>query len=65
MRSGDSRSPADTTLFWMGDQIPTWDKYDGLWSALIGLLNGGMSGYTIGHSDIGGYTTISVLHGLV
>ena len=28
-------------------------------SALIGLLNGGISGYSLGHSDIGGYTTIN------
>ena len=29
------------------------------------MLNGGMSGYTLGHSDIGGYTTIYELFGLV
>jgi alpha-glucosidase len=65
MRAGNSVSPKDTVLFWMGDQLPTFDQHDGLWSAMIGLLNGGMSGYTLGHSDIGGYTTISVLNGLV
>lgn len=48
----------------MGDQLPTFDKYDGLWSALIGQLNGGLSGFTLGHSDIGGYTAISYLDGL-
>lgn len=58
MRSGSSLSPKDTRLFWMGDQIPTFDQYDGMWSALIGQLNGGLSGYTLGHSDIGGFTTI-------
>ena len=31
-----------------------------MWSALIGQLNGGISGYSLGHSDIGGYTTIIV-----
>jgi len=25
---------------------------------MMGLLNGGLSGFTIGHSDIGAYTTI-------
>jgi len=30
---------------------------DGLQSALIGQMNGGMSGATVGHSDIGGYTS--------
>jgi alpha-glucosidase len=42
----------------MGDQLPTFDKHDGMWSALIGQLNGAMSGYTLTHSDIGGYTSI-------
>jgi alpha-glucosidase len=27
-------------------------------------MNGGLSGFTIGHSDIGGYTTIYQLDGL-
>ena len=30
-------------------------------SALTALLNGGMSGFTLGHSDIGGYTTIDYI----
>jgi alpha-glucosidase (family GH31 glycosyl hydrolase) len=50
-------SPSVTSLFWMGDQLTTFDRYDGMHSALIGLLNGGYSGFSIGHSDIGGYTT--------
>ena len=28
-------------------------------SALIGLLNGGISGFSLGHSDLGGYTSVS------
>ena len=36
----------------------SYDKYDGLQSALIGLFNSGLSGYSLGHSDIGGYTAI-------
>lgn len=44
----------------MGDQCHMWDKYDGLHSALIGILNGGLSGFSMGHSDIGGYTTVAV-----
>jgi alpha-glucosidase len=59
MRSGSTHSPAVTSLYWMGDQLPTFDKYDGLHSALIGLLNGGWSGFGIGHSDIGGYTSMN------
>ena len=42
----------------MGDQLTTLDKMDGLQSALIGQMNGGVSGLTIGHSDIGGYTSV-------
>ena len=42
----------------MGDQLTTLDKLDGLQSALIGQMNGGVSGMTIGHSDIGGYTSV-------
>lgn len=64
MRSGSTHSPASTRLFWMGDQLPTFDQYDGLWSTVIGQLNGGLSGFTLGHSDIGGYTTIYYFNGL-
>ena len=59
MRSATGLSPKDTRLFWMGDQLVSYDKYDGLHSALIGLLNSGLSGFTIGHSDIGGYTSVN------
>jgi len=65
MRSGSTHSPAYTGLYWMGDQNPTFSKYDGMQSAMIGLLNGGMSGFTLGHSDIGAYTSINQLKGLV
>lgn len=58
MRSGNTMSPKDTDLFWMGDQLPTLDKYDGMQSALIGSLNGGLTGFSLCHSDIGGYTTV-------
>ena len=59
MRSGNTISPRYTDLFWMGDQLPTLDKYDVLQSAMIGMLNGGLSGYTQGHSDVGGYTIVA------
>jgi len=59
MRSGYSQSPRYSTAFWLGDQAVTWDHYDGLKSAVIGLLNGGMSGLSINHSDIGGYTSLT------
>ena len=65
MRAGSTMSPGYTSLFWMGDQLPTLDRYDGLHSALIGLINGGVSGFGIGHSDIGGYTALDDVPHLV
>ena len=59
MRAGSTQSPGVTSLYWMGDQLPTFDRFDGLHSALNGLLNGGISGFGIGHSDIGGYTSLN------
>ncbi|MCJ8167807.1 alpha-glucosidase [Atopomonas sediminilitoris] len=58
-RAAYSRSPGLTTAMWLGDQLVTWDRHDGLHSALLGLLSGGLSGFSLNHSDIGGYTTIS------
>ena len=57
-RSGYSRSPGYSTLFWLGDQLVSWDKHDGIKSAVTGLLSSGLSGYSLNHSDIGGYTAI-------
>ena len=57
-RSGYTKSPGLTTLFWLGDQLVTWDKYDGIKTAVTGLLSSGLSGYSLNHSDIGGYTTV-------
>ncbi|MDG9929596.1 MULTISPECIES: alpha-glucosidase [unclassified Pseudomonas] len=59
MRSAFSRSPGLTTSLWAGDQLVTWDAHDGLHSALLGMLSGGLSGFALNHSDTGGYTTIS------
>jgi alpha-glucosidase len=59
-RSGSARTPAYSMLLWQGDQLTTWDKYDGLVSALHGLLNGGFSGIALNHSDTGGYTSLSL-----
>ena len=47
------------TLFWLGDQLVSWDAHDGIKSAVTGLLSGGISGFSLNHSDIGGYTTIN------
>ncbi len=58
-RSGHARTPSYALMVWEGDQLTTWDKYDGLTSALHGLIGGGFSGLSLNHSDIGGYTSLS------
>ena len=37
-RSGFTTSPSVSPLFWLGDQLPTWDERDGMASALSGTL---------------------------
>lgn len=58
-RSGYTQSPGQSTLFWLGDQMVNWGENDGIKSAVTGLLSGGMSGFSLNHSDIGGYATIN------
>lgn len=58
MRAGYSQSPRYATLFWLGDQLVTWDAHDGIKSSVIGLLSGGLSGFTLNHGDVGGHTSI-------
>ncbi|HEX5849905.1 MAG TPA: alpha-glucosidase [Rubrobacter sp.] len=57
-RSGYIQSPRYSTLFWVGDQLVDWGEQDGIKSAVTGLLSSGLSGYSLQHSDIGGYTAI-------
>ncbi|HET9928765.1 MAG TPA: alpha-glucosidase, partial [Rubrobacter sp.] len=57
-RSGYTKSPRYSTLFWVGDQLVDWDEHDGIKSAVTGLLSSGLSGYSFEHSDIGGYTAL-------
>lgn len=59
-RSSTADSPGVARLFWMGDQMHTLDGFDGAESALSALLQGGLSGSALGHSDVGGYTTVDV-----
>jgi alpha-glucosidase len=58
MRSGTAKSMRYTPLMWLGDQMVTWDEYDGIKSAVVGLLNSGFSGFSIEHTDIGGYQAV-------
>ena len=59
MRSGWTQSPKHTKLFWQGDQMVSWDKYDGIKTVVVSALSGGLSGHSLIHSDIG--KTISIL----
>lgn len=58
-RAAGRGSAGHAPLFWAGDQLVTWDEHDGLASALLGMLAGGVSGMTLTHSDTGGYTGLS------
>ncbi len=58
-RSGFTTTPRHSMLLWQGDQLTTWDRYDGMKSAVHGLISGGFSGIALNHSDIGGYTSLS------
>ena len=60
-RAGFTQTPRHSLMVWEGDQLTTWDTYDGFQSAIRGLINGGLSGITLNHSDIGGYTSIMQL----
>ena len=60
-RSGFTTTPRHAMLLWQGDQLTTWDRYDGLKSAVHSLISGGFSGIALNHSDIGGYTSLSWL----
>ncbi len=61
-RSGYARNPGVCRLMWMGDQLISWDGNDGMKSAVKGMLSGGFSGYSLTHSDIGGFTNIPLLY---
>lgn len=57
-RSGFTGSSGISTLFWAGDQMVDFGEHDGLGSAITAMLSSGLSGLTINHSDVGGYTAL-------
>ncbi|MDQ0256639.1 alpha-glucosidase [Evansella vedderi] len=59
VRAAYSESPRYASAFWLGDQLVTWDEHDGIKTAVTGLLSSGLSGFSLNHSDIGGYTSIT------
>lgn len=57
-RSASLFSNVESCAYWTGDQNPTFDKYNGLASAINALITSGISGMSISHTDIGGVTTL-------
>lgn len=60
MRAGFRESPRWGMLFWEGDQMVSWQKNDGIKSAVLGMLSSGLSGYALNHSDTGGYCAVDI-----
>lgn len=58
-RSGGAKTPAHTTMAWLGDQTVTWDRFDGMKTVVNALVAASLSGYTIIHGDIGGYLSVN------
>eukprot|EP00602_Paraphysomonas_sp_CaronLab_P004374 CAMPEP_0185032268 /NCGR_PEP_ID=MMETSP1103-20130426/20220_1 /TAXON_ID=36769 /ORGANISM="Paraphysomonas bandaiensis, Strain Caron Lab Isolate" /LENGTH=825 /DNA_ID=CAMNT_0027568097 /DNA_START=78 /DNA_END=2555 /DNA_ORIENTATION=- len=56
MRSAHVKSPGHTAMYWVGDQLVSWDGCDGLKTVVTSCLSSGLGGHTLTHSDIGGYT---------
>ncbi len=56
-RSGAAGISAWTSVHWLGDQLTSFDRNDGLGSVLPLTLSAGLSGIALTHSDIGGYTS--------
>lgn len=59
MRAGNLGSSKYSTLFWHGDQMVNWSRDDGLPSVVVAAQSMSMSGLSLTHSDIGGYTTLA------
>ncbi|MCR9205676.1 MAG: hypothetical protein NXH75_13920, partial [Halobacteriovoraceae bacterium] len=59
-RAGSLKSLKNVGLFWLGDQTPTYDEFDGFKSTVKGLLSSGLNGVAYNHSDIGGYFAIRI-----
>ena len=57
-RSGFTGSSGISTLFWAGDQMVDYGEHDGLGSAITAMLSSGLSGISLNHSDVGGYTAL-------
>ena len=61
MRSSYLSTTDNVPMMWAGDQMVDFAPQDGLASAVLGMVSGGVSGGTAWHSDIGGYTSINAV----
>lgn len=59
-RSAFSFSANYMNSLWAGDQMTSFQKNDGMPSALTAILTAGLSGFSIHHADIGGYTNLNL-----
>jgi alpha-glucosidase len=59
MRSASAASPRHVPLFWLGDQLTSWDEFDGLASIPRALLSAALCGMGVTHFDIGLYTSLA------
>lgn len=55
-RSAYNKSPGKAQVFWVGDQLVSWDMKDGLQTVAVVQQSSGLTGHSISGSDIGGYT---------
>ncbi|KAF7722104.1 hypothetical protein EC973_003684 [Apophysomyces ossiformis] len=53
-RSGYTKSPKHVNILSTGEQYVRWDQTNGIKSAVLGMLSGGFSGFSVMQSDIGG-----------
>jgi alpha-glucosidase len=60
-RSGNINSPRYARLFWTGDQLVNWDDKDGLKTVIPALTSSGLSGWSLSHSEVGGYLSVEML----
>lgn len=60
MRGAYTQSPKSIPLFWLGDQLTSWDRHDGMASTIPMLLNSGVVGMAVNHSDVGGVVGIPI-----
>jgi alpha-glucosidase len=44
MRSAWIKSPQYNSMFWLGDQLVSWDEYDGLKNVVLGALSSALCG---------------------